>query len=143
MAIIVVGHGKFGSGLQQAMLQIIGEQPEIAFVDFTSDKDPQSLTDEIQTALSTMETTKGVLCCCDILGGTPFRTAALLAQQLDVPTEVIAGTNLQMVIECAMEQAELDFADLVSLAKASGVRGITTVSEQFVQKKTKESNDGI
>lgn len=145
ISMIVLGHGQFGSGLQYAMQQIIGPQDNVAFLNFTENKSPAELKEEIESALDEMGRDDGVLFCCDILGGTPFRTASTVAHGLKT-VEVIAGTNLQMIIECAMEKEGLSFAELIDLAMESGNRGIVKLSDELSKKKQScinEEDDGI
>ncbi|MBV7388262.1 PTS sugar transporter subunit IIA [Pasteurellaceae bacterium TAE3-ERU1] len=140
ISMVVLGHGQFGTGLQAAMLQIIGPQENVAFLNFTESKSPAELKDEIESALDDMGRDDGVLFCCDILGGTPFRTASTVAHTLDT-VEVIAGANLQMVIECAMEKDGLSFPELVDLAVESGTRGIVKLSDELAKKKQSRASD--
>ncbi|MBE2895932.1 PTS sugar transporter subunit IIA [Pasteurellaceae bacterium HPA106] len=140
ISMIVLGHGQFGSGLQAAMQQVIGPQDNVAFLNFTESKSPAELREEIETALDEMGRDDGVLFCCDILGGTPFRTASTIAHSLNT-VEVVAGANLQMIIECAMEKDALSFPELVDLAVESGTRGIVKLSEELAKKKQSRPDD--
>lgn len=144
ISMIVLGHGHFASGIQYALQQIIGEQENTVFIDFPESKSPAQLKQEILTALEQLNHQHGVLFCCDILGGSPFRTASLIAQQLPI-TEVITGTNLQMLIECAMEKDELTFSELVELAVSSARRGIVKLSDELAQSRPHSAveDDGI
>ena len=45
--IILCGHGGFASGLEKAMLQIIGEQEDFAAVDFPAESTTARLTQEL------------------------------------------------------------------------------------------------
>ncbi|MEE6075619.1 MULTISPECIES: PTS galactosamine/N-acetylgalactosamine transporter subunit IIA [Avibacterium] len=141
--LIVSGHGHFATGLQSALEQIIGQYPKVAFFDF-DDKQitPEQLRQNIEQYLNA-EQESAVLFCCDILGGTPFRQCAMIAQQFE-HAEVIVGTNLQMLIETIMAKDELEFADLVTQALASANQGITTLSAQQKTKRTaRVEDDGI
>lgn len=82
IGIIVLGHGKFASGMEYAIKQIIGKQEGTAFIDFYDGKSPESLRDEILSALQHINHSKGILFCCDILGGTPFRVASTLSAEI-------------------------------------------------------------
>ncbi|KGQ70928.1 hypothetical protein A1D23_00620 [Chelonobacter oris] len=140
ICIIVLGHGHFASGIQYAINQIIGEQENIAFIDFPESKSPAQLKDEILTTLEQCEHRDGVLFCSDILGGSPFRTASLISQQLPI-SEVITGTNLQMLIECSMEKDGLTFAELVELAIHSGKQGILKLSDELLHHRNHTTQD--
>ncbi|MFZ7198828.1 PTS galactosamine/N-acetylgalactosamine transporter subunit IIA [Avibacterium avium] len=141
--LIVSGHGHFATGLQSALEQIIGQYPKVAFFDF-DDKQitPEQLRQNIEQYLNA-EQESAVLFCCDILGGTPFRQCALIAQQFEY-AEVIVGTNLQMLIEVIMAKDELDFSALVTLALNSANQGITSLSaQQKISRQKQTEEDGI
>ncbi|MFZ7172046.1 PTS galactosamine/N-acetylgalactosamine transporter subunit IIA [Avibacterium volantium] len=141
--LIVSGHGHFATGLQSALEQIIGQYPKVAFFDF-DDKQitPEQLRQNIEQYLNA-EQESAVLFCCDILGGTPFRQCALIAQQFEC-AEVIVGTNLQMLIETIMAKDELDFSALVTLALNSANQGITSLSaQQKISRQKQTEEDGI
>lgn len=141
---IVLGHGQFALGLQYALRQIIGEQENMVFLNFPESKSPPELEQEILAAIKSFDCRDSVLFCCDILGGSPFRVASLVAKNL-AKSEVITGTNLQMLIECCMEKDELEFDELVELAICSGKQGIVKLSEQLAYSKvdTVQQDDGI
>ncbi|MFZ7130187.1 PTS galactosamine/N-acetylgalactosamine transporter subunit IIA [Avibacterium avium] len=141
--LIVSGHGNFATGLQSALEQIIGQYPKVAFFDF-DDKQitPEQLRQNIEQYLNA-EQESAVLFCCDILGGTPFRQCAMIAQQFE-RAEVIVGTNLQMLIEVIMAKDELDFSALVTLALNSANQGITSLSaQQKISRQKQTEEDGI
>ena len=50
------------------------------------------------------EECEGVLVFCDLLGGTPFNQSMLISQDVD-NVEVVAGTNLPMLIELVMTRS--------------------------------------
>ncbi|MFU2077669.1 PTS galactosamine/N-acetylgalactosamine transporter subunit IIA [Avibacterium endocarditidis] len=141
--LIVSGHGHFATGLQSALEQIIGQYPKVAFFDFDDKKiTPEQLRQNIVQYLNT-EQESAVLFCCDILGGTPFRQCAMIAQQFE-RAEVIVGTNLQMLIEVIMAKDELDFSALVTLALNSANQGITSLSaQQKISRQKQTEEDGI
>ncbi|MFZ7188166.1 PTS galactosamine/N-acetylgalactosamine transporter subunit IIA [Avibacterium avium] len=141
--LIVSGHGHFATGLQSALEQIIGQYPKVAFFDF-DDKQitPEQLRQNIEQYLNAGQES-AVLFCCDILGGTPFRQCAMIAQQFE-HAEVIVGTNLQMLIETIMAKDELDFSALVTLALNSANQGITSLSaQQKISRQKQTEEDGI
>ena len=56
---------------------------------------PETLSATISDLL---DTTDGVLVFCDLLGGTPFNQAMIIAQSYS-NVEVVTGTNLPMLLE--------------------------------------------
>lgn len=141
--LIILGHGYFASGLKSAVEQVVGVYPNCTFLDFPPEKTPDQLTKEIRDVLESKPVEDSVLFFCDILGGTPFRVASLIGR--DFPnSEVITGTNLQMLLEVIMALSELAFEQLVSLSFESGKKGITSLSYQLQAPKSDFlSDDGI
>ena len=97
--IIITGHGKFGYGLKSSLNIIVGENDSIRFVDFTEEKSPESLKEEIKRNLK--ETNDKVYIFTDLLGGTPFKVSSELALE-NSNIEVLCGTNLPMLVEASM-----------------------------------------
>ena len=82
IGIIVVGHGHFASGLVSASQLIFGEGGALLSVDFVADDSSEDLEAKLKTASEqVMQSSKGLVFLCDLGGGSPFRTAALLASK--------------------------------------------------------------
>lgn len=122
--IIITGHGRFASGLLNAVEQIIGSQPQVVAVDFMPEMSVQQLDEQLKQALQSLPAGSGTLFFTDLIGGSPFRSSVLLSQMLS-PSDVIAGTNLQMLAEMMMERDDIDDVNpFVVQALASGHQGI-------------------
>lgn len=100
VGLLVTGHGHFATGLGSAFELIAGTAENIVFVDFEADHSTEILTDNLNKALDQLKNCDGVLILADLAGGSPFKTAVecKVARQ-EQPIEVIAGTNLAMLIE--------------------------------------------
>lgn len=132
--IIITGHGKFGYGLKSSLNIIVGENDSIRFVDFTEEKSPESLKEEIKRNLK--ETNDKVYIFTDLLGGTPFKVSSELALE-NSNIEVLCGTNLPMLVEVSMMiSLGLDI-DIDSIKDA----GINNIRPQV--KKVEVLEDGI
>ena len=132
--IIITGHGKFGYGLKSSLNFIVGENDSIKFVDFTEEKSPESLKEEIKRNLK--ETNDKVYIFTDLLGGTPFKVSSELALE-NSNIEVLCGTNLPMLVEASMMiSLGLDI-DIDSIKDA----GINNIRPQV--KKVEVLEDGI
>lgn len=124
VSIIITGHGRFASGLHNALEQIIGTQQQIVAVDFPVGMSTQQLDQSLQQALDTLPVEQGVVFFTDLLGGSPFRSAVQLSVQQS-QFEVIAGTNMQMLAETVLDRDEIPTAsEFVQQALAAGNRGI-------------------
>ncbi|WP_042276683.1 PTS sugar transporter subunit IIA [[Clostridium] dakarense] len=97
--IIITGHGKFGSGLTTSLDLIVGNHDFVKSVDFTEEKSPEKLKEEIKSFVK--EADGNVYIFTDLVGGTPFKVSSELT--LDYKNvEVLCGTNLPMLVEATM-----------------------------------------
>ena len=97
--IIITGHGKFGSGLRSSLDLIVGNYDFVKSVDFTEEKSPGTLREEIRNFVNLTE--NKVYIFTDLVGGTPFKVSSELT--LDYSNiEVLSGTNLPMLVESTM-----------------------------------------
>ena len=95
---ILTGHGQFAPGLASAIAMVAGDQPAFTVVPFEGDQ-AASYGEDLRAAITAMrEECDGVLVFTDLLGGTPFNQAMMIAQDVD-NVEILTGTNLPMVIE--------------------------------------------
>ena len=103
--IIVVGHGKFASGLQSSLELFVGKQEEHNFIDFTK---KMSEIGKEETIIFT-----------DMLGGTPYKEAAKIAYDND-NVGVVSGCNLSSLLETTYKEypsKEALMQDLVKITK--------------------------
>ncbi|EGU60648.1 PTS system N-acetylgalactosamine- and galactosamine-specific IIA component [Vibrio nigripulchritudo ATCC 27043] len=145
IAVILSGHGGFASGIEKAMLQIIGDQPQFKSIDFPEEATTPQLESAMREAIEAIDTGEGIVFLTDLLGGTPFRTASLISQERD-DIEVVTGTNLQMVAEMLLERDELNLTEFRDQALECGHRGITSLEAEMRQKtnqSTTVEEDGI
>lgn len=112
IAIIVMGHGHFASGIVSSLELIAGQQEKVTAIDFTAEMTAADVQDQLSRALIPEEET---LVLCDLLGGTPFKVAATLMESLSNTTcNVLSGLNLAMLIEASFaRQTAASFDDLV------------------------------
>ena len=127
LGIILTGHGGFASGLQQAMKQILGEQPQFIAIDF-----PESSTTARLTAQLEQDAEHDIVFLTDLLGGTPFRVASTLAMQRP-GSEVITGTNLQLLLEMVLERDGLSSEAFRLQALECGHRGLTSLVDELAR----------
>ncbi|MFI3308862.1 PTS galactosamine/N-acetylgalactosamine transporter subunit IIA [Ewingella allii] len=130
LSIILTGHGGFATGLEKAMKQILGEQPQIMAIDFPESSSTTLLTSQFEQALSLLDESEGLVFLTDLLGGTPFRVASTLAMQKP-EREVITGVNLQLLLEMVLEREGLSSQEFRLLALECGHRGLTSLVDEL------------
>lgn len=120
---ILTGHGQFSTGLASAIEMVAGPQPDFQIVPFEGDHAAE-YGDDLRAAISAMrEKTDGVLVFVDLLGGTPFNQAMMIAQDID-GVEVVTGANLPMLIELMFLRDGTTLENLAAQAVEVGHEGI-------------------
>lgn len=143
LGIVITGHGRLASGMLQAIEQIAGVQRQCRAVDFPEGTSTETLSVTLAQACSACDQGDGVVVLSDLLGGSPFRQSALLAER-HADYEVITGTNLQLAVEMMLERDGMDAASFRDMALACGHRGLTSLwHEQQKQRAGPDQPDGI
>lgn len=102
VGILVTGHGHFATGLGSSLKLITGITENVELVDFEEGHSIEILADNLNKAFDNLKECDGVLVLSDLAGGSPFKTAVECKYaRPDQAVEVIAGTNLPMLIEGA------------------------------------------
>lgn len=117
LGLLVTGHGHFATGLNSSLELIAGAQPNVALVDFEADHSTDTLKANLHKAMDSLNECDGILVLSDLAGGSPFNNASMCkAERPDQKIEVLAGTNLPMIIEGASMMAAYD--DPLELAES-------------------------
>lgn len=117
LGLLITGHGHFATGLNSSLELIAGAQPNVALVDFEADHSIETLKENLTKAFDSLKEYDGVLVLSDLPGGSPFKTAVELKyERPDQPIEVIAGTNLPLLIASSTMTAV--FGSPLDLAEA-------------------------
>lgn len=101
IGLLVTGHGNFASGLTSSLSLIAGDLENYAAVDFLQDYSLEDLERELTNAFESLKDCEGILVLSDLGGGSPFKTAVTIGHPMG-NVEVVAGTNLPMMIEVNM-----------------------------------------
>ncbi|MDO5091700.1 MAG: PTS mannose transporter subunit IIAB [Cardiobacteriaceae bacterium] len=139
---IVSGHGQFASGAVSAASLIAGEADAFTAVDFPEGASNAQLGEALQAALDAAGADP-VIIFTDILGGMPFRESALRAGQR-ADTEVVCGTNVQLLVEAVLERGEGETpAELLSRILPGAREGLNTLSAIQPKSPQPDADDGI
>lgn len=142
IGLLVTGHGHFATGLTSSLNLIAGEAENYEAVDFVQEDSVEDLAKKLNAAYDRLFTTcDAVLVLSDLAGGSPFKTAV----ENGFPrgnVEVVAGTNLGMLIEMNFMRAFAD--DVTTLAENAVNTGKTaTIRYEFKPVENVEPTDGI
>ena len=109
VGLLITGHGHFATGLGSSLKLITGNTDNIVYVDFEADHSTDTLTENINKGLDELKDCDGVLVLSDLAGGSPFKSAVeCKVARPDQAIEVLAGSNLPMLIEGSMAMAAFD-----------------------------------
>ncbi|CAG8998797.1 MAG: PTS system mannose-specific EIIAB component [Candidatus Celerinatantimonas neptuna] len=124
IAIIIGTHGAAAEPLLRNAEMLIGDQDNVAFIEFKPGENADTLVEKYKKCLMDLETDKGVLFLVDTWGGSPFNAATRLAtEQKDY--EVITGVNVPMLTETFMTRDDDPSLDeLISIALEAGSGGV-------------------
>lgn len=141
IGLIVTGHGNFATGLTSSLNLIAGNPKAYQAIDFLEKYSVEDLEVELEKAIQELHDCKGIIILSDLAGGSPFKTAVTVGYPKG-NIEVIAGTNLPMLIEVNMAREFVD--DLTQLTEMAINTGKDQVVRyEFVAVKQETSEDGI
>lgn len=137
--IVITGHGNFATGILSAVELIAGKQESVQAVDFTEGMSVEQLELELKQAAAAVDGENGIVFFSDLVGGSPFKSSVLLAQTLKA--EVIAGTNLPMILSVIFTAANQSPVALKEQAMEEGKNGVLAFAMQA--RVEIEDEDGI
>ncbi len=132
---VVVSHGQFASELLSAAEQVVGEIPHIAAVSIGWHDNVEVAQGEIERAIKSVSSGKGVLLLTDMFGGTPTNIGAMFIKEDEV--EVVTGVNLPMVIKLASQNKEMTLSEMAEEVEKQGKQSIYKAADLLDPHKSK------
>ncbi len=124
IAVIIGTHGAAAEQLLKTAEMILGEQDNVAYIDFIPGENAETLIDKYNNKLTKLNAKKGVLFLVDTWGGSPFNAASRVSTDR-ADYEVVAGVNIPMLIEVFMARDDNpEFSQLVTIAVEAGSNGV-------------------
>ncbi|MCT4661933.1 MAG: PTS galactosamine/N-acetylgalactosamine transporter subunit IIA [Tissierellales bacterium] len=139
VGIIITGHGKFAEGIVSALEVIVGSQPQISTVNFLETDGTDELKAKLEESVKKVQTGDGVMIFSDLVGGSPFKTSAMLSVE-DSSIKVMGGTSIQSIMEILFMRDE----NIDDISKRALLAAQKSAQLFEVNKKQKEiSEEGI
>jgi mannose PTS system EIIA component len=132
IGLVVVCHEDMGTELVKAAEMIVGKIEAVATVSVKQESAPETLRDEIQSAIKKVDGKKGIMLFTDMFGGTPSNIALAF---LGDGTEVVTGVNLSMIIKFANHRDEKPLPELARLVQEAAQKSIVIASQILKGKK--------
>lgn len=99
IGVILSGHGRFAEGMLSSLEMIAGKSEAVEAINFLESDSTEDLEAKMRKIIQDYNAKyDGVLVCCDLLGGSPFKSAATLSVQ-EANVSVVAGINLASCLE--------------------------------------------
>lgn len=112
IGVLVISHEPLGTSLIHCTRHIFGRMlPQLAALDVIPDEDPEEAIAAARTLCSRINDGSGVLVLTDLLGATPSRIAAALAEPHKVA--VIAGVNLPLLVKALTHRRGAELEPLI------------------------------
>lgn len=142
IGIIVTGHGNFATGLASSVKLIAGMPEKFELVDFIQEYSVQDLQDKLNESMDNLKDCEGILVFSDLAGGSPFKTAVEISMTRKENIQVLAGTNLAMLIEISMARGFIEDIDqLADMAVNTGKDQVMKYT--YVERVEETTEDGI
>ncbi len=136
---IIIGHGEYSVGMFDAINLILGAQNNIKALTFEINESPDELYSKIIQSIDELNCDYYIIFT-DILGGTPYNTAALIAEK-DPRIEVITGANLSMLLEAILRRdTTTDLNLLKKIIIENAINGIK-INSELIKKSYCETNN--
>ncbi|WP_156294303.1 PTS mannose transporter subunit IIAB [Serratia oryzae] len=133
IAIIIGTHGTAAEQLLKTAEMLLGEQANVAYIDFVPGENAETLIEKYNGKISELDTSDGVLFLVDTWGGSPFNAASRIAVDKQ-HYEVITGVNIPMLVETFMARDDNpSFDELVALALETGREGVKALKKPVAE----------
>ncbi|MCH3961886.1 MAG: PTS fructose transporter subunit IIA [Solobacterium sp.] len=141
IGIVVAGHGTFASGMKDAVTLLAGKPEYFEAVDFALENSTDDLEFHLKDVIESMKGCDGILICTDVLGGSPFKEAAELSEELadKFDIRILCGTNLGMLIQADSARGYVNDVDM--LADLTEEEGKKQIVKYVFSEKTDNNGD--
>lgn len=108
--LIVTGHGRYATSIKSTLEILAGRNDDIKYIDFTEEDTDITLKEKMKLEID-VNKGYGVLFVCDLLGGTPFKSAVELSISSE-NIEVVAGCNVGSILEISLQLDSMPVGEL-------------------------------
>ena len=127
IGLVLVTHGRLAVEFRAALEHVVGAQTQIETISIDPDDDVERRRKDILAAVDRVSDGSGVIVLTDMFGGTPSNLAISVMDPGKV--EVIAGTNLPMLIKLASVRGEKPLPQAIGDAQDAGRKYINVASQ--------------
>lgn len=131
IAIIIATHGVAAEQLLKTTEMLIGEQENVAYIDFVAGENAETIMEKYQDKLDKdLAHCQQVLFLVDTWGGSPFNAANRIADGKE-NMDIVTGVNVPMLVETFMARDDdPELNELVEVALEAGRLGVRALKYQ-------------
>lgn len=142
IAIIIATHGVAAEQLLRTTEMLIGEQENVAFIDFVPGENAETIMGKYQEKLANeLAHCEQVLFLVDTWGGSPFNAANRVADGKD-NMDIVTGVNVPMLVETFMARDDdPSLQELVAIALETGRTGVRAL--RYVEEEPQQAPQAV
>src|SRR5579884_343188 len=129
VGIVVVGHGRLGAEMVQALESVLGPVEAMEAVVTHAGEPPEDIAARIRAAIARVDSGAGVLILTDMLGDTATNQSLAVARQAGGRVEVVAVINMPILMKLATARDDMDARALAAFLKRYGQEHICWATE--------------
>lgn len=132
--LVITGHGEFANGMLDVITLMMGDVIDLEKIvlDY-SDLDEYS--GRLEKLIQSSQ--EGTLIFTDVIGGTPFKTSALLCRKYD-NVSVLTGVNVAMVLEAIIKrESAVSLKELTDYTAEMGRTSIQAFDKQVLEERSR------
>jgi PTS system mannose-specific IIA component len=127
VGMVVIGHGRLGEEMVQALQDVLGPVEGVAAVSTAATETPAQIRARIRAAVERVDQGQGVIILTDMLGDTATNQSVSVAREIGC--EVVAGVNMPILIKLTTARDDRDARALAQFIKRYGQEHIFWATE--------------
>lgn len=143
IGILLISHGKMAEGVRDSVRLVAGEFAGLDTASLVAGQDFDQFRQDVIEKIKALHQGGGVLVFVDLLGASPYNAAMLSYKQLQeegVPSRVITGMNLPMVMEALSAREEMPLEELAQDLMVFGRDSIQNPVVDMLSAEKKDNN---
>lgn len=138
--LILCGHGRYASGVGSTVEMLAGKHEDLYLLDFMEEDSDVTLKEKMIRIVKDHDGEQ-VLLICDLLGGTPYKVSAELAN-FNPLMEVVAGCNIAAIMEALFRKDDLSIQELADFIVNASKEATVKFRKISGNQKTYGAGDG-